>query len=112
MPASDRDILNFVPWEGGKGDDPYRVLRNVMVVARIPHKCAICFGPIIKGERHRAQTEANLDGSKQVKTFRFCAECCEAMPSWEADGEQISARFALGEERARAERNSKANARI
>lgn len=101
---SDRDILNFNPWEGGKGDDPYRVLRNVMVSAKFPHKCAICFGPIAKGERHRAQTEANLDGSKQVKTFRFCAECCVAMPSWCADGEQISARYALGQERAKSER--------
>lgn len=103
---TDRDILSFDPWGDGKGDDPYRVLRNVMVTARFPNKCALCRGVIAKGERHRAQTEAETGGSKLVKTFRFCAECCEAMPSWWTDGEKITARYSLGEQRARAERAS------
>jgi hypothetical protein len=104
--TTDEAILSFNPWEGGKGDDPYRVLKNRMVVARVPHQCAICWGVIQRDERHRAQTEANLDGSKQVKTFRFCAECCAAMPSWflSSSEETISARYALGEQRARASR--------
>lgn len=102
--STDRSILDFDPWGDSKGDDPYRVLRNAMVKARFPHECVICQGPIAKGERHRAQTEANLDGSKQVKTFRFCAECCETMPSWLTDGKAITARYTLGQRRARASR--------
>jgi hypothetical protein len=35
---TDRDILSFDPWGDSKGDDPYRVLRNVMVVARVPSR--------------------------------------------------------------------------
>ena len=102
--TKEETILSFDPWGSGKGDDPYRVLRNVLVVARVQHRCAICWGPIVKGERHRASTEANLDGSKQIKTFRFCAECCEAMPSWLKDGHAITARYTLGQTRAEAER--------
>jgi len=95
-----RQILSFDPWGDGKGDDPYRVLRNGLVTARKEYECVICFGPIEIGETHRAQTEVNLDGSKTVKTFRFCSECCAAMPSWLTDGEAITARYALGERRA------------
>lgn len=106
--TNEQAILGFDPWGSGKGDDPYRVLKNVMVIARQSHKCAICWGSIAKGERHRAQTEVNEDGSRQIKTFRFCAECCTAMPSWfgNSSDETISARYMLGEQRARAERSS------
>ena len=99
------DCMSFNPWGDSKGDDHYRVLRNAMVVARWSHKCAICQGSITKGEHHRAQVEVNLDGSRQVKTFRFCAECCAAMPSWLTDGEAITERYSLGEQRARSKRN-------
>lgn len=96
----DPKILGFDPWGAGKGDDHYRVLRNQMVVGRYKHTCAICFGPIFIGERHRAQTEKNEDGSRQVKTFRFCAQCCAAMcSSWRDAGYAIAERYEIGNAR-------------
>lgn len=107
----DQTVLDYDPWGCGKGDDPYRVLRNVMVVARKEHPCAICFGSIAPGERHRAQTEVNLDGSRQVKTFRFCAECCAAMPRWDdfsnATLDAITERHDLGAGRARRQESNR-----
>ena len=97
--TTDAKILCFDPW--GERDATYVVLVNSMVVARKPHECAICFGPIVVGERHRAQREAD-DG--RAKTFRFCAECCEAMArsggDTEEDGMAIYDRFDIGRERA------------
>ena len=94
----DPKILRYNPWGDGKGDDNYRVLRNVMIVGRYAHKCAICFDRIPAGQRHRAQTEINLDGRRQVKTFRFCATCCTAMvKSWRDAGEEICERYAIGQ---------------
>lgn len=98
LSAADRIVLSFDPWGGGKGDDPYRVLRNQIVTAKFKHRCAICFGDVAVGERHRAQTEKREDGSHQVKTFRFCDACCSAM--YEAghdDGDAICERYALGQ---------------
>lgn len=103
----DPKILGYDPWGDGKGDDNYRILRNIMIVGRYEHKCAICFGPIAAGERHRAQTEVNLDGSKQVKTFRFCAACCTAMCSSYRDaGASICERYEMGQRAARTRRRA------
>lgn len=65
------DVLQFDPW--GDRDATYRVIREGFCVARFCHTCAICFGPVLAGERHwyRAETD---DGKCQ--TFRFCPECC------------------------------------
>lgn len=96
---TDAKVLGFDPW--GERDATYVVLANRMVVARKPHECAICFGPIAVGERHRAQREAD-DG--QATTFRFCADCCDAMArsggGTEEDDMAIYERFDIGQERA------------
>jgi hypothetical protein len=105
MRRRDPKILRYDPWGDGKGDDHYRVLRNQMIVACFKHKCAICFGPIAVGERHRAQTELNEDGKRQLKTFRFCAECCTAMcKSWRDEGVAICERYEIGQSAARRRR--------
>lgn len=70
-PDQERDVLHFDPW--GERDATYRVLRSGFAVCRKPHTCDICFGPIAPGDRIWARAETD-DG--QIKTFRFCPECC------------------------------------
>lgn len=89
---NDRDILDYSPFAGDR-DCNVRELSDKMIVARAAHKCAICFGPIVKGERVRARTEVSYD-DRRVMTFRFCALCCEAMAkSWTDYGEAIEDRY-------------------
>lgn len=75
----ERDVMNFDPW--GERDSTYVELRGAFVISRRPHECAICFGPIAKGDRVWAKTEAD-DG--KAKTFHFCAECCWCI-AWRFD---------------------------
>lgn len=93
--TTDADILAYNPW--GDDDSDYRVLRSGMVVTRKPHECAICFETFPAGSRVRAQTEV-FDGD--MKTFRFCPACCEAMGKCisgeDEDGELIEQRTQIG----------------
>lgn len=71
-----------------------------------PH-CFVCYGPIAKGERHRAKTERNNEEGK-VMTFRACGKCVRAMlitNETYSDRAMIS-RECLGEQRRRAARAS------
>ncbi len=100
--AKDKLILAYDPWGDSKGDDHYRLFWDVMIVSLWPHVCDLCFGIFGPGLRHRAQAQLNLDGSKQVRTFRFCPKCCEAMAeSWSDDGRAIGARYSIGQKRAK-----------
>jgi hypothetical protein len=67
----ERDVLNFEPW--GDLDATYRLIRQGFCAVRVPHECAICFGPISRGDRVWFRTEQD-DG--KMATFRFCPECC------------------------------------
>lgn len=82
MPMTEREqaALRVDPWGDGKGDDPYRVLRNQIVTTRKPAKCVLCYGRIKVGSRVRAQTEQSDDYG--VKTFKFCPQCVEAMAAY------------------------------
>jgi hypothetical protein len=84
------------PWGEGKGDDPYRVLRNQMVTTRKPAECVLCFQPIRAGSRVRAQTEQSRDYG--VKTFRFCPKCVEAMAAYslEDNFKKLERRYTIG----------------
>jgi hypothetical protein len=87
--------LGVDPWGDGKGDDPYRVFRNALVVTRKPSQCALCFQPIRKGSRVRAQTEC---GDGKVMTFKFCPACVRAMGRYRLydDFKGLEKRYALG----------------
>lgn len=54
------------------GTDP---LTNRMVAARGRHECCVCTGPIVQGERIRAESRRSDDG-KRILTRRVCAACC------------------------------------
>lgn len=91
----DQRILDYGIW--GMDDSDYRVLRNRMIVTRLPATCAICLTPIPPKSRVRASTEV-CDG--KCMTFKICPSCCEVCAD-DPDGEGMSARYALGEQTAR-----------
>lgn len=72
--TDDERILHFNPW--GDDDSDYRVLDNRFVITRKEHTCDICFETIPSKVRVRAQREVF---NRQVKTFYFCVDCCDAM---------------------------------
>lgn len=92
---SDQAVMKYDPWGDRDGDTS--VWSDMMVTVRKAHTCAICFGPIMIGERVRSRTEL-FDGC--VKTFRFCHLCCDAMAMAGTDddpgAEVISDRHNLG----------------
>jgi hypothetical protein len=91
-PDEEKDCLAYDPFAGDDGD--LTVFSDKMAVARKRGPCVICRGEIQPGERVRALRE-RFDG--QVKTFRFCALCCEAMAkSWDDAGEAIEERTRMG----------------
>lgn len=91
--------LAYNPFDGGKGDDQTRVLRDRIVTARKGGECCICLGNIISGMRVRVQVGV-LDG--RAKSFRMCEPCCNAMAaSWRDDGRAIERRTSMGMLRAR-----------
>lgn len=108
--AIEQAALGVDPWADGKGDDPYTVFRNAIVVARKAHRCALCYGEIHPGDRVRAQTECS-DG--KVMTFRFCPACVRALGGyglhhrWKA----LETRYTLGRSRAEQARAAAAEAR-
>ena len=98
--AQEQAALRVDPWGDGKGDDRYRVLRNVIVTTRKPAECILCYGPIRVGTRARAQTEQSDDYG--VKTFKFCAACVRAMADYSLHDrfKPLERRYALGRKRA------------
>ena len=58
-------------------------LSDKFVNGQKEYACQHCYGPIAKGERHRAKTERNNE-DKTIETFRFCRLCCAAMATYEA----------------------------
>lgn len=106
-PAQERDVLTFDPW--GERDATYRVLREGFCVVRSAAQCAVCFGPIPKGERvwYRVETD---DG--RCATFRFCPECCWCIAHRYDESEEgepygfdrMYGRWDIGRKRAEAQR--------
>lgn len=97
-------VLQFRPFQGD--ETPVRELADKFLVTRKPHKCQICWGAIEVGQRVRALTELNCE-DRQVMTFYFCTECCEAMAaSWSDEGEAIEKRYGIGQEIVRRERRA------
>lgn len=101
----EQDVLRFDPW--GERDATYKTLRSVFGVVRAAHECAICFGPIKRGDRVWLKSEVD-DGKAQ--TFRFCAECCWCIAHRKDDEddspchpwERLDERWEIGCKRARA----------
>lgn len=79
--SADR-VLGFDPFEGDFGMPGDKVFSNRMVVARKPGPCSHCSTDIVKGERIRRQT-SKFDGA--LMTHRWCARCCAAMASYDAE---------------------------
>lgn len=99
------DCLRYEPWDGGKGDDPYRVLSDCLIRTRKPHECVICFDQIPAGAGGiRARTELQLERRGKVRTFYFCEPCCHAMAALidgrDPRGREIEERTVLGIRRA------------
>ncbi|MBS7545669.1 hypothetical protein [Ancylobacter oerskovii] len=98
----DAKVMAFHPFFPDETDTT--LLADRMVFARAPHRCAICLGDVLRGERHRARTERINEGAGRVMTFRFCRLCCEAMAaSWTDEGKAITERTAIGIAASRAE---------
>ncbi len=94
MTFNERDCLSLDPFEGGKGDDPYRIIRDRIVTARKGGPCVLCLQDIVPGMRIRARTD--LSPEVGMRTFRFCTPCCEAMASARDDaGMSLERRFRL-----------------
>lgn len=79
---TDQNILDFDPFDGDFGAPGDKVFTNRMVVARKPGPCSHCGTEIEKGERVRRQT-SKFDG--ELMTHRWCAICCTAMASYDAE---------------------------
>lgn len=87
------DCLAADPFAGDFGQPGDRTLRDKIVTARKPGECQDCGETIQPGQRIRSRTDF-FDG--MVKSFRWCAKCCEAMAlSWRDGGEAWQARIAL-----------------
>jgi hypothetical protein len=103
-----RRALSFNPFQGDETD--VTVLSDRIVTGAKAHpRCQICEGEIKYGERHRARTEKNNEGSTPpVMTFRFCGACCVAMadPDTYDTGRLIEARYSLGEQRRKDRKNN------
>lgn len=85
--------LRIDPDPGDKGDDPRRLLRDVIATARHTHICAHCEGWINPGERHRCCRHATGD---VFSTHRFCAACCAALVASDRDcGDELAHRWGL-----------------
>ena len=99
LTESEQAALFVNPWDGGKGDDDYIVLRNSIVVTRRLARCAVCFESIPVGSRVRAQTEC---GAGKVMTFRFCPTCVEAFAAYRLkdDWKALDRRYNLGRKNA------------
>lgn len=76
MDLFDQDILAFDPWFFEDRCD--RVLQDQFQATRRDHVCAWCAGTIVAGSRVRARSEV-YRSDKIARTYRFCANCCEAM---------------------------------
>lgn len=89
---SDEDILNVDPLGYDKGDSPFTILSNKMVVTHKPHDCVICREAVPVGSRARVTTEVNQE--RKFSTYYFCPACCEAMAaSWTDNDKALLARF-------------------
>lgn len=92
---SERDCLDYDPFEGDFGSPGDRILADRMVKAAKPHDkaCHMCGGAIAKDERHRVRTEIVDD---ELQSYRWCALCCAAMAkSWTDNGADVDARTSL-----------------
>lgn len=96
-PKQESECLAYDPFAGDM-DVQAKIFTDRMVTAAKdrPGGCNICFGDIVKGERHRQQ-KAVVDG--EFHSPRFCEKCCIAMAeSWKSHdaGELIELRTELG----------------
>ncbi len=97
----EEDCLAYDPFEGDRDVD-ITPIRDGFVTARKAGTCSTCSGEIVPGTRVRSRTERDND-ERRIGTFRFCAECCDAMAkSWEDDGKAIEVREQLAWDRRRA----------
>lgn len=80
--TKDDAILNFDPFEGDFGIPGDKVFTNKMAIARKPGPCSHCGLQITQGERVRRQT-SKFDG--ELMTHRWCALCCDAMATYDAE---------------------------
>ena len=89
----DRDILNYDPFDGDFGEPSDHIFKDRLVVARKQFQCVHCCGTIFPRQLNRYLV-AKIDG--QMRTYRWCSTCCDAMAQAEHDGGQsIDARFQL-----------------
>jgi hypothetical protein len=94
----DWQVLRYDPFAGDR-DSNVRLLSDVMVVTRKPHRCQHCFGWTKPGDRCRRRSEVSYDEGRTM-SFYFCAECCEAMRELITgnDHEALDRRFMLHRE--------------
>jgi hypothetical protein len=91
--ALQRACLRFAPLdchEGGK------IMSDTIVTAgkQYPGGCNCCQGPIVKGQRSRAQAHRVNDG--EFINYRWCTDCCIAQAISTKDaGKQLAHRFGL-----------------
>jgi hypothetical protein len=85
--------LRLDPDPGDMGDDPRRLLRDVIATARHKRVCSHCEGWINPGERYRWQRFV-CEGA--FSTHRYCAACCAALVASDRDcGDELARRWGL-----------------
>ena len=90
---NDKKVLRFAPFDGDFGSPGDKVLKDKMGTARKAGQCSDCSQQIQPGERVRLLS-ARFDG--ELRSYRWCALCCEAMALAEDDGGKAhTARLAL-----------------
>lgn len=88
-----RDCLKLNPFDGDFGSPGDRVFSDRISIARKLGECHTCGGEVKPGEEQRRHVGLYDD---QMRTFRWCSLCCEAMAaSWTDNGQALERRFAL-----------------
>lgn len=68
--------LLYPLFEGDFGAPGDKVLNDQIATCKKPATCVECLGPIYPGTRYRRHVGV-YDG--QLRTYKYCADCCAAM---------------------------------
>lgn len=84
-------VLNYNQFQDDFGDQSDLTFKDRLVKARKEYSCTYCYGQIFPKEIYRYEVH-RFDG--EVRTYRSCNHCCDAMAkSWDDGGKAIEARI-------------------
>lgn len=96
-----RRCLQLNPFDGDFGSPGDIIFSDRICIARTHCVCRDCLGAIEPKSQQR-RLQAKFDD--QMRTYRWCFDCCKAMAlSWDDDGQALQARWDLRRQRETAE---------